>query len=853
MNYPVWQLETFGGGLLVILIAVFHVYISHFAVGGGLFLVLAERKAHRENNPDLLAYVRGHARFFLLITMVAGSMSGVGIWFIISLLNPAATSILIHTFVFAWASEWVFFLIEIVSLFLYYYSFAQLDHRRHQLLGWIYFGAAWVSLFLINGIIGFMLTPGDWLRDASFWSGFFNPSFWPSLFFRTFFALIIAGLFGLVTATWIKDAELRTATIRFCARWLLIPFIFFIASAYWYRAALPADLQELIFTRMPSMRLFIDGFFLFSPILVLGGLFLAIHLPAVLGKSLAILLLLIGQLYMGCFEFIREGGRRPYIIREYMYSTSILKNDADHLQSTGLLPTAKWVRHREITEANTLDAGRELYNLLCLSCHAVGGPMRDIKKLAAPYTPSGMDAMISGIDIFHPAMPPFTGTADERKALALYIAYGLNGRSDPLPVQLVQKTVEIQTFDPETEPFVLLAWSPLGMQYVAEAEGLLSLLPPGNALRAQLIQRGETPAIVNQGVSLSYRVENGLSRVNEKSALTGTMLPEEDLFKAEGIPLIPVSKQGFDPYPVVTVEARDAHDTLLATTQVVAPVSTEMGCSNCHGGSLLPDTPAGLHRETAINILEAHDRLSHTKLVSTAQSGQPIRCQSCHADPIYQAEGDKNRLNLSAAMHGFHANYLRQQGADACFFCHPASPTGATRALRDIHAAAGLDCTNCHGAIEDHALNLLQHEQLAGKKQAAMLMAHLRPKSAANIEKIAPRKPWINQPDCLHCHVEYQPPETDTTANTWTKDEQELYRNRTDESGRLFCAACHSSPHALYPADNPYNPHLDVLQPLQYQRDRLPLGANRNCAVCHTVAMADEMHHPNTLRAFRNE
>ena len=32
MNYPVWQLDVFGGGLWVILIAVFHVYIAHFAV-----------------------------------------------------------------------------------------------------------------------------------------------------------------------------------------------------------------------------------------------------------------------------------------------------------------------------------------------------------------------------------------------------------------------------------------------------------------------------------------------------------------------------------------------------------------------------------------------------------------------------------------------------------------------------------------------------------------------------------------------------------------------------------------------------------------------------------------------------
>ena len=44
MNYPVWYLPSLGGGFLIALIAITHVFISHFAVGGGLYLVLAERK-----------------------------------------------------------------------------------------------------------------------------------------------------------------------------------------------------------------------------------------------------------------------------------------------------------------------------------------------------------------------------------------------------------------------------------------------------------------------------------------------------------------------------------------------------------------------------------------------------------------------------------------------------------------------------------------------------------------------------------------------------------------------------------------------------------------------------------------
>ena len=92
MNYPVWQLDAFGGGLLVAIVAIVHVYISHFAVGGGLFLVLTEMKGLREGSPGILAYTRRHTKFFLLLTMILGGMTGVGIWFTIALLSPAATS-----------------------------------------------------------------------------------------------------------------------------------------------------------------------------------------------------------------------------------------------------------------------------------------------------------------------------------------------------------------------------------------------------------------------------------------------------------------------------------------------------------------------------------------------------------------------------------------------------------------------------------------------------------------------------------------------------------------------------------------------------------------------------------------
>ena len=50
MNYPIWDIPLLGGGLLIAGVAIVHVFISHFAVGGGLFLVLTEMKGYREGD-----------------------------------------------------------------------------------------------------------------------------------------------------------------------------------------------------------------------------------------------------------------------------------------------------------------------------------------------------------------------------------------------------------------------------------------------------------------------------------------------------------------------------------------------------------------------------------------------------------------------------------------------------------------------------------------------------------------------------------------------------------------------------------------------------------------------------------
>jgi mono/diheme cytochrome c family protein len=564
-----------------------------------------------------------------------------------------------------------------------------------------------------------------------------------------------------------------------------------------------------------------------------------------------------------------------------LYSNGIYAGDVSAVSERGALASAKWVRHRNVTPENRQEAGRELFVMQCSSCHSIGGVMNDILPLTAKYSLFGMDAQLNGMGKLNKYMPPFAGTREERTALASYIVRGLHGRApDQAGQQARDRGAEPLPFDEKSDEYVLLAWNNLGMHCISDSDRYWTLLPPANDLQAQLILRGELPEVVTEGVTLSYAVEPGFETPAEhvrfweyEDKLFGTELPENvglsgnglsgtmhldeerNTFEASLVPVVPYPDDGsFNPYPLFFVEARDSETgKLLARTQMVAPTSTEMGCRNCHGGDWRVAGVAGFTDETSRDVLAVHDRINRTDLLSRAEAGDPQLCQSCHADPILGTEGKSGVLGFPAAIHGWHANYLTGRGAESCTSCHPASGAGPTGCQRGVHAGLGLDCTSCHGTLEDHALSLLKKEHALGKGAAGELMAGLTPRQVNSVEEIKGRTPWMQEPDCLTCHEDFYPPESRDVRsfNVWTENAEELYRMRSGEAG-IQCQACHGATHAVYPARNIYGRDRDNLQPLQYQDNTLPIGSQENCQVCHTVEMWGEMHHPNSLREFRN-
>jgi hypothetical protein len=428
MNYPVWDIPFLGNGLVVAIIAIIHILISHLAIGGGAFLFIAEIWSNRQ--PDggrIRDWLHKYATYFLVYTTVFGAVTGVGIWFSIQLANAEATSLLIHQYVFAWAIEWVMFLGELTTLYFYYYGWRKNSRSLQVFLAGAYFVIAWMSLFIINGILSFMLTPGGWtLANHDIVAGFFNPGYWPSLFIRTLTMFLIGGLFGIIIATRITgDDDLKARIIKFSARWIIpaaiiVPFLMF-----WYWSTLPANTVALVkggAVGLAGGKLeVITRYFwlaLGSGFLIITGTIFILIRPQAASTAGAIALFLIAQTGILGAEFFREMARKPYVIYDNLYSNQLWKDktgDETYMKSS-YLDNTKW--HPEI-EPLSLEHGEYVFRLQCASCHTRDG-YRSLVSRTVDWTGEFSYKWLLTMDQ-QGVMPPFQGNDEDRAALSAYL------------------------------------------------------------------------------------------------------------------------------------------------------------------------------------------------------------------------------------------------------------------------------------------------------------------------------------------------------------------------------------------------------------------------------------------------
>ncbi len=389
MHYPWWYVPGLTSPMLIAIIAVLHVIVSHYAVGGGIILARENAFALKTSDSDYRKYWKKHLKFFVLLTVVYGAITGVGIWWTIGLASPLATEVLIRTFVFGWAIEWVFFIIEVVAAFAFYYYWDKLPAKTHSKIGWIYALAAWISLVLISGITAFMLNcrslfgPENADPLGSFWSAFFNVQFLPQTIARTGGALVLATFYVYLHAAWTEKEDLIREQI---VRRMRVPsFIGILMMA----VSLPFC---IVFLPQSSLMMFESA----SSITLLAALFAAVIIGALIlfwfgpfrapdkmGTGLALALFIFGVAGIGIGEFIREAVRKPFIVDQIVYSNQILPEQVLTLRQHGLLAGGTWTR----LKLEQLQKKYPAYKILAENSASSTGPIRQ----AGGVNESGVD------------------------------------------------------------------------------------------------------------------------------------------------------------------------------------------------------------------------------------------------------------------------------------------------------------------------------------------------------------------------------------------------------------------------------------------------------------------------------
>jgi len=451
-----------------------------------------------------------------------------------------------------------------------------------------------------------------------------------------------------------------------------------------------------------------------------------------------------------------------------------------------------------------------------------------------------------------------------------------------------------------TGDFKVFAANDLGMHCIDRDFSAFGILPPFNVVNAQVVQRttGGRPRLSSDSaVDVAYAAKadasgsvtstslGGKTNFWEHVAalfgadlppgtgLTGLAMPADasppgpqtmsyeastGRFRAFGIPITPTDDAGgVNHYPLLEIRATSpATGELLASTDIVVPVSDETECRACHAtGEIAARDPlipwsnlADLELAARQNVLRLHDARQGTALVTS----QPVLCSRCHYSLALDLGGtgpagqQVGHATFSAVMHAFHGRQLDGSGAPlfptdgstlaTCYQCHPGR---VTECQRGAMKTGGLSCRDCHGDMLDvGGEDLLA---LGGSLDGAADLAH--------------RRPWMDLPRCQSCHTgdamsHMQGPGMEPAPDgirlrrAWlandpaaspilasnrrfAESEDTLYRNSKGHGG-LACWACHGSPHAEWPnADASAN---DNVAAVELQGHAGPIV---ECATCH--------------------
>ncbi len=436
--FPVFYVPEFGSAWLMGITGTIHILASHTSVGAALIFAFLARKAYKEDRPEIYDYMKKYGMFLLIFSYVIGSITGPGIWYTATAASPRGISALIHNFVWVWATEWVFFVYEVVGVFALVYFTEKIDRKTHLRLTYTFALASVGTLALIIGIISFMMWPGtqQFYTTGSASDAFFGINTFPHMFLRIGFMIMASGIIGMVISSALKKenpelgAEMtRTMGIISAIGGFLTLFFFM-----WYIGTLPENAKVLLGKLLPDIiesRLILTAAFMVY-------FAMAIFKPRWISTPLAsvmVLVILVAGLWPG--EKLRESLRKPFVAGQYIYSNQIIardvpgkgiKSEVERVAQYGLLKVHPFIpaNLRTITPENKMQAGEVLTKIACSNCHSLEktGKYRPLAKLLPTKDAESIKSYMKDVigQGLVPYMPKIALPDEEYDAMAAWLA-----------------------------------------------------------------------------------------------------------------------------------------------------------------------------------------------------------------------------------------------------------------------------------------------------------------------------------------------------------------------------------------------------------------------------------------------
>jgi cytochrome bd ubiquinol oxidase subunit I len=449
-HYPITEFGPLMKGMLIGGLGIFHVFLAQFAIGSGFLMTYME---HRASGPQPAAeaetFVDSFFRYLVLISFVTGALTGVGLWLVSIQVSPRTIGLMVDAFHWVWAIEWTFFAVEVIAGYAYLRYRAILAPRVRVGLLMTYSLAGWFSLFWINGILSWQLTPGEWVTTRDVWAGFFNPSFFPSLLFRTVAALAISAIVAaIVINTLDVQRSARESLLRHTSRFMG-PMVAMPLLAVWFLMVMPEDSRGWVLGGSPAMTLFLLGGAAAAALVGAYALVALLFQRLYVNGATATLLLALAFAATAGGEFVREGSRKPFTVRQVLYANAITPDEVATLRARGSVTDDPYpLRGGEALPNDQVRLGARVYRFQCSVCHTLEGA-NGVVHLTATWTTDQSRLNLAQLQRTKPFMPPFAGSPQELEALVQFLSWSSASRpaswpitDDPAVIEDIRRWIE---------------------------------------------------------------------------------------------------------------------------------------------------------------------------------------------------------------------------------------------------------------------------------------------------------------------------------------------------------------------------------------------------------------------------